>query len=205
MWKSSEYQILAKKIASLNAAKVLFCSAEEKVGKTFLLVNLSKILIEDFGVKVRLVDLNFRNQFDQDELLSSIELDKHPKFKLVSFENKDQVELDSVLKSVEGEITLIDSSPINAFNQNNIHPVLLSGFSDNVLLVVNKNSTKKRDLKIAKSLFDQEGVEINDFVLNNCPIKNDQDNTSVLKLRSTAQQIIQIGKSYYQRLKALHG
>lgn len=172
MWNLNEYQMIIKQIDQTAGNIVMLVSATEKVGKTYLLTHIAKVLIESYQKKVIFFDINKRNPFDHRDLLISMEMENNPNFTLEIFEGKNSEDAKVRIEELKEEYdyVLIDSSPINTFNQNNIHPLMLSSKVNQSYLVVNKEFTKMDDLNLAISFAEEQVLDIKGYFLNNLPV-----------------------------------
>lgn len=197
MWETNEMKMFANKVISEEKKIIHLLCADEKVGKSYLLVNLAKALIEYFDSKVLLIDVNKRNKFNHYDLLNQYELLDNNSFEMRELTHGD-VQLENQ-KSIENwgyDYILIDSSPINIFNRHNIHPFQFSQFDSLNILVVNKNKTKIQRLKSSFKLADQENFKINFFVLNECP----EESGSFIKYHLIKDKIELVIQVLYEKM-----
>lgn len=172
MWNLNEYQMIIKQIDQSGGNTIMLVSATEKVGKTYLLTNIAKVLIESYQKRVIYLDINKRNPFDHSDLIHSMDMETNPNFTLEIFEGNNSEEAKLRIDELKSEYdyVLIDSSPINTFNQNNIHPLMLSSKIHQSYLVINKEFTKMDDLNLAISFAEEQVLDIKGYFLNNLPV-----------------------------------
>ncbi|MEN9306663.1 MAG: iron-transfer P-loop NTPase [Fibrobacterota bacterium] len=170
--QSNEALLLATKILGQAPERIVVTSCEDGAGKTTLCKLLATVAIERLNRPVVLLDLNLRHPSEPSaftHLLTS------PLFELrapgAGFENLHGWEKRQILSDLFGlsspeRLLIVDTSPLGIFNRNNIHPVQLSEWSNEFVLVVAQEKSRLGSIREAKNLLLSHGIKISGAVLN---------------------------------------
>jgi len=202
-------KIISKELQRQNGKTILFTSAGEKEGKTFMSVNLALNFITSTPQRILLVDMNLRNS----ELHKIFDLQKQNG---VTDIINDKVHFEETLKETEFpnlkiitsgtysgivgqsfnelryfveelrqnfDLVIIESSPIMISSKQNIDPAILSSLIDIVLLVVLARRTRKIAVLKSNELVVLAGGEIFGAVMNNKYVPQEKKKKGMLEVK----------------------
>lgn len=169
-WDTEETRMMAQRLLNENHGRLVVTSCSDQEGKSTLCKILADTFSKVFSREVIYVDLNRRtpmSESDRDFYQSrQIQVREVPE----NFDRLEGAEKEESVRSLlaeEGDsILIIETSPVNVFNKHNIHPASLAGYDIPVLIVVNSETTRRKHLLKAKSLFTDNGVHFLGVIFN---------------------------------------
>ncbi|MDB9744127.1 hypothetical protein OAA91_01210 [Fibrobacterales bacterium] len=198
MYALSEISLLCEKVLATGAKKWMVISVEDGDGKTLLCSQISQCLNKNLGKEVLYIDANYRNPYDENQSKFPIKYASVSKLDLNNLSSYNR-ELEQDLSRDIETISLIDTSPVMIYNRNNIHPMSLKEQIDGAILVVNSNSTKKRDVETVIKMLSQKQIPLLAMILNEFNKEISDKASSVTHIRYVLKWLQNI---YFQKLNA---
>ena len=208
-YKFVEFNRMNKRISKDMVEKkfktVLFTSAGDKEGKTFMAINIALNFINNTPLRMLLIDMNLRNpeihkyfnipktdgvtdilnddMYYQDTIKQS---EDYPNLYFIPSGSYNGIlaqsftKLQSLIDNVKSQFDLIiiESSPCLVSNKNNVDPAILSSIIDINYLVVLSRKTRKVSIIKSQELINLAGGKINGVVMNNKYVKQNSRNIS---------------------------
>lgn len=194
---------ISKEMVEKNSKTVLFTSASDAEGKTFMVINIALNFIHNTPLRLLILDMNLRNpqihkyfNLPKTDGISDIlnngthykntikKSAKYPNLHIISSGSYDGIATQSFSKlqnlidnvKLQFDLIIIESSPCLISNRLNIDPAILSSTIDLVFFVVLARKTRKVSLIKSQELINLAGGKIDGVVLNNKHVKQHTNN-----------------------------
>ena len=205
-YQVNEIKMIAQKVLDTKERIVFLSSAEDYTGKTTVARALCASLLNDYSLQVNYLDLNLRHPTEPSEF----ENIKHSDFQYKSLPDsyndfsakKKKLLLSSrLLLKDDDSILIVECSPVNIYNQFNIHPTALLPYSKNMFLVVNTESTRASEFLEAKKTLISNGFEIAGVILNRYKTLKAKDNASLTNWLAIRENLYSLLKKAFEKIK----
>ncbi len=170
----NEILMMAQQIYHESFQKCIITSAEDCAGKTHFSKLLSNALLQYTSKDIIYFDLNRRNPtvidgatpegFPIDPQLKTVA----PPLEFDSFNFNGKLDWikDKVQEHASAAHIIIDTSPVNIFNKNNVHPIQLNFLDAKYFLIINRETTHRSEVLKCKQMLLSHSIEIHGAVLN---------------------------------------
>lgn len=202
-------KIVSKEINKQKGKTILFTSAGEGEGKTFMSVNLGLNFITSTPQRVLLVDMNLRNpEFhkvfnlskqngvtdiinDKVHFEETLKSTDFPNLKIITSGTYSGIvgqsfnDLRYLIEEIRHmfDLVIVESSPVLVSSKQNIDPAILSSLFDIVLMVVLARRTRKISVLKSNELIHLAGGEIFGVVMNNKFVQQEKKKKGMLEVK----------------------